>query len=157
MLIKLKISTIILLLFLIAITNLGFSSACKNEVVLDETELAFLNCINDARIENNLNPLSPNNRLMEFAKSRCEDMVARSYFSHYTPEGKRPKYYLPIGEILGRAKPSSFGTPERFLDAWLNSQSHKEVILNPNYKNIGIGIIDDNGIKIVTIIFSSRR
>jgi len=154
MLNKLKISTIIFLLFLIIIANLGFSSACKNEVVLDETELAFLNLINDARIKNNLNPLSPNTGLMEFAKSRCEDMVARNYFSHYTPEGKRPKHYLPIGEILGRAKPISCGTPENFLNAWLDSQSHREVILNPNYKKIGIATADDNNTRIVTIIFS---
>ncbi|GAG62175.1 unnamed protein product [marine sediment metagenome] len=152
MLTKLKISTIIFLSFLIAITNLGFFSACKNEVVLDETELAFLNLINDTRIENNLNSLMPGQKLMDTAKSRCEDMMARNYFSHYTPEGKRPRY----AEILGRAKPISYGTPENFLDAWSNSQSHKEVILNPNYKKIGIAIVDNNNIRIVTIIFSKK-
>lgn len=150
MLIKLKISTIIFLSFLIAITNLGFFSACKNEVVLDETELAFLNLINDTRIENNLNPLMPSQKLMDIAKLRCEDMIARNYFSHYTPEGKRIKY----GEILGK---SNFeATPEMFLDTWLDSQSHKEVILNPNYKKIGIAIIDNNDIRIVTIILSRK-
>ena len=77
-------------------------------------------------------------------------MAARNYFSHWTPEGNRVKQ----GEILGRAKIVII--PERFIKAWLNSQIHKDVMLNPTYKNIGIGIIDDNGIRIVTIIFSSR-
>ena len=150
---KLKTIIVILAISVIALSGLGLTVTCKKEVVLNETELAFLNLINDARIENNLNLLSPDIKLMDLAKSRCSDMTARNYFSHYTPEGKRVKQ----GEILGRAKPFSYGTPENFLNAWLNSQTHKGVILNPIYKNIGIGIIDDNGIRIVTIIFSSRR
>jgi len=146
---KLKI-IIIILISLIAITGLVFSCACKKEVVLNETELTFLNLVNDVRIENNLNPLTPSQKLMDIAKSRCTDMAARNYFSHWTPEDKRVRQ----GEILGRAKIVII--PERFIKAWLNSQIHKDVMLNPTYKNIGIGIIDDNGIRIVTIIFSSR-
>jgi len=148
---KLKTITVIFLISLIAITGLVFSCACKKEVALNKTELAFLNLINDVRVENNLNPLTADQKLMDLAKSRCTDMAARNYFSHWTPEGKRVRQ----GEILGRAKIVII--PERFINAWLNSQSHKGVILNPTYKNIGIGIIDDNGIRIVTIIFSSRK
>ena len=148
---KLKTIIVILVISVIALSSLGLTVTCKNEVVLNETELAFLNLINDARAENNLNPLIADQKLMDIAGSRCNDMVVRNYFSHYTPEGKRIRY----AEILGRSNCKA--TPEMFLNAWLNSQSHKGVILNPIYKNIGIGIIDDNGIRIVTIIFSSRR
>ena len=146
---KLKI-IIIILISLIAIISLVFSCACKKEVVLNKTELAFLNLVNDARIQNNLNPLTPSQKLMDIAKSRCTDMAARNYFSHWTPEGNRVKQ----GEILGRSN-IDIGV-EKYIKAWLQSPIHKEVILNPKYKNIGIGIIDDNGIRIVTIIFSSR-
>jgi len=150
---KLKTIIVILIISVIALSSLGLTVTCKKEVVLNETELAFLNLVNDVRVENNLKPLTTDKKLMNLAEARCSDMVARNYFSHYTSECKRIK----CGEILGRAKPFSFGTPEKFLNAWLNSQSHRGVILNPIYKNIGIGIIDNNGIRIVTIIFSSRR
>jgi len=146
-----KLKTIIIILIsLIAVTSLVFSCACKKEVVLNETELTFLNLVNDARIENNLNPLTPSQKLMDIAGSRCSDMATRNYFSHWTLEGKRVKQ----GEILGRSN-IDIGV-EKYIKAWLQSPIHKEVILNPKYKNIGIGIIDDNRIRIVTIIFSSR-
>ena len=147
---KLKTIIVILVISVIALSSLGLTVTCKKEVILNETELAFLNLVNDARIENNLNPLIADQKLMELAGSRCNDMTARNYFSHYTPEGKRVR----CGEILGRSNCKA--TPEMFLGAWLNSQPHNKVILNPIYKNIGIGIIDNNGIRIVTIIFSSR-
>ena len=148
---KLKTIIVILVISVIALSGLGLTVTCKNEVVLNETELAFLNLVNNARVENNFNPLTTDQKLMDMARSRYNDMVARNYFSHYTPEGNRVK----CGEILGRSNLKA--TPEMFLGAWLNSQSHRGVILNPIYKNIGIGIIDNNGIRIVTIIFSSRR
>jgi len=148
---KLKTIIVILVISIIALSSLGLTVTCKKEVVLNEDEIAFLNLVNDVRVENNLNPLTANQKLTDMAKSRCSDMIARNYFSHYTPEGNRVK----CGEILGRGNCKA--TPEMFLGAWLNSQTHKGVILNPIYKNIGIGIIDNNGIRIVTIIFSSRR
>ena len=148
---KLKTIIVILIISVIALSSLGLTVTCKKEVVLNETELAFLNLINDTRLQNNLNPLLPDIKLMDIARSRCGDMAARNYFSHYTPEGNRVR----CGEILGRGNCKA--TPEMFLGAWLNSQPHNEVILNPIYKKIGISIIDNNGIRIVTIIFSSRK
>ena len=151
---KLKINIITILISLIAVTSLVFSCACNKEVVLNETELAFLNLINDVRIENNLNPLIPNQKLMDLAVSRCSEILERNYLPlnllHYTVEGKRVKY----GEILGRS--NFIAIPEEFLNAWLNSQTHKEVILNPIYKKIGIGIIDNGDSRIIVILFSSR-
>lgn len=134
------------------------SCGCIRVVILNDFEKSTLDLINQVRIENNLDAVIINYKLADLAEYRCNDMVSRNYFSHYDPEGKRPKYHSPIGEILGRAKPASFGTPERFLNAWLNSQSHKEVILNSKYRKIGITIVDNNdtNTRIVTIVFSSK-
>lgn len=145
---KIKITIVFLLLALFM--SLGFT--CR-PVDLDEAEVAFLRCVNIARVENNLALLLPSQELTTFAEERCSDMVARNYFSHYTPEGNRPEF-RPIGEILGRASPASLGTAENFLEAWLDSQSHNEVILNPAYRRIGISIIDSGDTRIVVVIFS---
>ena len=147
---KIKIFLTIFTISIIAFSSFGFTTNCKKEVILNETESAFLNLINEARIQNNLNPLTANQKLMDISRSRCSDMVARNYFSHYTPGGNRVKQ----GEILGRG--DSEITSEMFLNAWLNSQPHREVMLGSRYKKIGIGVIDNNGTRIVTIIFSSR-
>lgn len=142
---KIKITIVLLLLALFA--GLGFT---YRPVDLDDMERVFLSYINEARMQNNLAALLPSQLLTDVARLRCNDMVSRGYFSHYMPEGRRVKY----GEVLGRASPASLGTAENFLEAWLNSQSHNEVILNPAYRKVGIDIVDSDDTKIVTIIFS---
>lgn len=147
---EMKIKIIIIFLLLTLFVNFGF---IYRPLILDETEIAFINCINELRIQNNLDPFLPNCRLIYIARSRNRDMIKRNYFSHYPPEGRR-NYGFNLSEILGRAKPIEYGTPENFLDAWLASKSHKEVILRSDYKRIGIAVIDYNNLRLVTIIFS---
>jgi len=146
---RIKITIVFLLLALFM--SLGFTY--YRPVDLDDIERVFLSYINEARMQNGLGALLPSQELTTFAEERCDDMVTRNYFSHYTPEGDRPEF-RPIGEILGRASPPSLGTAENFLEAWLDSQSHREVILDQAYRRIGIAIVDSDDTRIVTIIFS---
>lgn len=147
---KLKKVTILFLISILTVISLIGSCACQKEVVLTETETTFINLINEARIQNNLNPLVPSQNLMDLAKSRSGDMIARNYFSHYSPEGNR----VGCGENLAECNLDI--TPEMILNAWLNSPTHRDNILYPIYKNIGIGIAGNNDTRIVTILFSSR-
>lgn len=89
---------------------------------------------------------SPN--LVPVARSHAKDMWERSYFSHYSPEGKDVgdrlnevgvKYSF-AGENLALAP--TVGTAHTGL---MNSQGHRENILEPRFKRIGIGVID-NGV-----------
>ena len=90
-------------------------------------------------------------------------MLDRGYFSHYTPEGKNIThilkqnnvYYKNFGELIGRASPVKYGKPEVFIQAWLNSPDHKNALLKSYYTDIGIGIVDVDDCRIVTIIFIS--
>ena len=88
-------------------------------------------------------------------------MVVRNYFSHYTPDGTNIKHifsqygvrYSNFGENLANATPAGYGSPSGFLNAWLNSPSHRGNMLRGCYRMIGVGVIDGGGRRVVTTIF----
>jgi len=130
-------------------------------VNLNNVESQILSLINTVRVQNGLNPLVPNQMLTDIARTRSMDMQNRNYFSHYTPEGKNifnilkesGVIYVNAGENLGQASPISWGTPEAFMNAWMNSPTHKANILRSAYGKIGIGVIDSGNRRVVTTIF----
>jgi uncharacterized protein YkwD len=132
-------------------------------VNLSELEAAVLYLINTIRVSNGLGALQANQVLINIAKSRCNDMIANSYFSHYTPNGQNifnilrenGVAYLNAGENLGNSSPPSHGTPEAFANAWMASPSHKANILRSVYKKIGIGVVDGGGRRVVTTVFTN--
>jgi len=149
--------------------NLGWG--CSNNVarepliVVDLTSLEtqILNLINNIRVSNGLGVLQPNQILTDIARSRCSDMINRSYFSHYTPDGKNifnilkenGVSYVNAGENLGKSTPASSGTPEAFANAWMASPTHKANIVRSVYSKIGIGVVDGGGRRVVATVFTN--
>jgi len=130
---------------------------------LNDIETTILYLINNIRAANGLNALQANQVLTDIARSRCNDMLARSYFSHYTPDGlnifnvlqQNGVSYINGGENLGQSSPASLGTPQAFMDAWMASPTHKANILRPVYNKIGIGIGESGGKRIVATVFTN--
>ena len=128
---------------------------------LNEFEAAVLYLINTIRVSNGLGALEPNQILTDIARSRCNDMIANSYFSHYTPDGRNifnifsenGVSYVNAGENLGQSSPASSGTPEAFANAWMASPTHKANILRSVYSKIGIGVVDGEGRRVVATVF----
>ena len=128
---------------------------------LNEFEAAVLYLINTIRVSNGLGALEPNQMLTDIARSRCNDMIVNSYFSHYTPDGRNifnilrenGVSHVNAGENLGQSSPASSGTPEAFADAWMASPTHKANILRSVYSKIGIGIVDGGGRRVVATVF----
>jgi hypothetical protein len=99
---------------------------------------------NQSREENKLPDLAYNLKLEAAAQSKADDMLAKGYFAHETPDGKTPwdfiiaqKYnYLAAGENLA----IDFVQAEDVNDAWMHSPGHRANILNKNFEEIGVGI-----------------
>ncbi len=99
---------------------------------------------NQSREENNIPDLTYNLKLEAAAQSKADDMLAKGYFAHETPDGKTPwdfiiaqKYsYLAAGENLA----IDFVQAEDVNDAWMHSPGHRANILNKNFEEIGVGI-----------------
>ncbi len=101
---------------------------------------------NASRAEYGLSSVYADDALTLAAQAKAEDMIKNQYFSHISPGGSTPwdfmanqKYnYIIAGENLAL----NFYSAEGVRKAWMNSAGHKSNILNPDFKNIGIGIAE---------------
>lgn len=97
---------------------------------------------NDVRAADALGTLTVNLLLQKAAELKAEDMAARGYFSHNTPDGRTPWTFLQeVGyryQAAGENLAVNFTDSSDVTRAWMNSPSHRANILNGNYTEIGI-------------------
>ena len=99
--------------------------------------------INMLREKESLPPLTINLLLEGSAQLKADNMAKENYWAHTTPNGDKPWIlfremgynYIKAGENLARG----FEIAEKVVEAWFNSPGHKELMLDPKYKEIGIG------------------
>lgn len=154
--------------------------AAPNEKINAIAQL-ILRGINRERARHNLPALTFDARLAEIAQARSNDMIRRAYFSHEDPERGsaafqdliRSKQYefAFAGENIAEVKnqgtlvPSAltvyakFGASEladQFVTGWIQSQEHRDNILNPHFAKTGIALgVSVDGTRIVaTQIFA---
>ncbi len=103
---------------------------------------------NQARIsvDPTLAPLEKNSILTVSAQKKVEDMITKNYFEHENPEGYNVEYfvnsagyqYISIAENLASG---DFMSVQELIDAWMNSPGHRENILRPEMKDLGVAIV----------------
>ena len=101
---------------------------------------------NAQRTANGLNALSENSILDNAALAKGNDMLAKGYWAHFAPDGTSPwSFFLSFGykyKYAGENLARDFPDAASAVTAWMNSPSHRENILNPNYQEIGIGVVE---------------
>jgi hypothetical protein len=114
----------------------AFSSAITTENIISLT--------NESRSEFSLSALTENSLLDKAAQTKADDMLAKGYFSHNTPDGKTPWDFIVAAGydyvMAGENLAINFTEAESVETAWMNSPGHKANILNKDYQEIGIGI-----------------
>ena len=135
---------------LVSPSVLGFASNITPERVLEVT--------NQKRAENGLSSLTLNSKLSEAAQRKAGDMFAFNYWAHISPSGRSPwsffqevgYKYLYAGENLAR----DFMNSDSVIDAWMNSPLHRDNLLNPNYKEIGLSVVNGtlNGVETTLVV-----
>lgn len=94
------------------------------------------------RADEGLHGLTVNPLLQQAAQLKANDMAAKGYFAHNSPDGKSPWYWF--GEAgytfsyAGENLAVFFGDSEDVERAWMNSPGHRANILNSNFSEIGI-------------------
>lgn len=99
---------------------------------------------NEERGDKGLGSLKASALLSQAAQLKANDMAAKSYYAHVSPDGTIPPAWLnkvgytyqAMGENLVIDRTSS----EQVVSAWMGSEAHRENILNPQFTEIGIGI-----------------
>lgn len=110
-----------------------------------EYEMEVIRLVNEIRLENGLKALEYDWELARVAEYKSRDMSSKGYFSHTSPTYGSPFQmiksfglrYRSAGENIAMG----YKTPNAVVKAWMNSQGHRENILNSSYTHIGIGYI----------------
>lgn len=105
-----------------------------------------VNLTNQRRAQAGLSALSLNQTLSGAAYTKGRDMIDKDYWAHVAPDGTQPwKFFSQFGykyRYAGENLARDFSNANDAVNAWMNSPTHRENILNPKYKEIGIGITE---------------
>lgn len=140
-------------------TQASSSNESTNSITREEAEIVELT--NRKRRKRGLKLLKINMQLMCLARKQSASMARNNQLSH-TVNGKslalrikKSGYpYRHVGENVARSK----RLPPHVVRMWMKSQGHRVNILNPHFREIGIGIAKaKNGDKYFTQIYGTPR
>lgn len=110
----------------------------------DITERQLLDSTNQLRADNGLPALALNQKLHSGAHAKANDMIARDYWDHLTPDGKQPwTFFANAGykySAAGENLAYGFRSGSEVVTAWEHSQTHRANLLG-NFKEVGFGIV----------------
>jgi uncharacterized protein YkwD len=101
---------------------------------------------NEERRNNGGTALKEDVRLDAAAEKKAQDILDKQYFEHVSAEGHGPDYfvssagydYIIIGENLALG---NFLSDQDLVGAWMNSPGHRENILRPQFREIGVAVV----------------
>jgi uncharacterized protein YkwD len=110
---------------------------------------AVLDAVNTERRKARARPLALDSRLDEAAERHAQDMLARGYFAHESPEGKTVRQrakaagydWHAVGENIALGQLSV----EQVMDAWMKSPEHRRNILDRDFVHMGLGLAIGEG------------
>lgn len=116
----------------------------RKQVPPTQLEKEMLGLVNQARKASKQKPLAWNGGLAEVARLHSRDMLKKNYFAHEDPQGRTVAYrvsragipYLLVGENLAYAPDLAIAHK-----GLMRSPGHRENILRPAFREVGIGII----------------
>lgn len=101
---------------------------------------------NKEREANNIADLTMNDLLSQAANLKAQDMFEAQYWAHTSPSGVQPwKWFGDVGyqySYAGENLAKNYPTTQATVDAWMDSETHRENILNPHYTEVGFAIVD---------------
>ena len=154
----------------------------KPEIRIPDLERQVHESVNLQRRANDRQPLEWDETLVNLARAHSEDMTKRGYFKHVNPEGETPMNRLQqagynkcrlVGENIYQNNLYSRAITEKkrttydwnsmetitatTLKGWMDSDSHRENILQNDYTREGVGVAIGSDDKVyITQIFCAE-
>ena len=133
---------LILLKVLVLVLPIALPSSSLYSSAITAQNIADLT--NQTRVNLGIEKLTASAKLAKAATEKAQDMLAKQYFAHTSPEGRTPwdwlkkvgYDYLYSGENLA----VHYTTAEDVQGGWLASPSHRANIVNSRYTEIGVGV-----------------
>jgi len=132
------------------------------DVTPDMSPEAHLKAANTLRKEHNAPPLELSPALNQSAQEKCDDMVADDYYDHVNPTTGKHGYTFAMDSLkldgnfaenlsqvyrsrTAKADSDALFTIDEVFRAWMNSDSHREALLDPDYTLTGFAICGGKG------------
>jgi hypothetical protein len=147
---SLQYKVVLAIALVLLTTRIGLNSLFSGNFSIiasasDITTGNLTNAVNRERTQRNIPGLAYNSKLAVAADSKARDMIARKYFAHVDPDGHYiwdkivANGYYPY-TILGENLAIDFGDTEGLVAAWIDSPTHRANLLNPSFKDQGMGV-----------------
>lgn len=115
----------------------------------DDAAIKLFELCNQARVDAGVEPLLLDKNICKVAYTRCNEQISSLIKGHTRPNGE--KFYTAFYEHGFRYK--SYGEnivivrsvtqlqDKKALELWMNSDSHRENLLNPKWRYSGISVL----------------
>jgi uncharacterized protein YkwD len=123
--------------------HIGLYPAPDNSFIESYERISFY-LINSIRVRLNISRLQYDINMAAIAASHSQDMIDHNYFDHIDSEKKRVGDRITsagfqwsyCGENIAKDSSSAVYAHENYM----NSETHRNVILNGNYRFVGVGV-----------------
>ncbi|MCG7573658.1 CAP domain-containing protein [Phaeobacter sp. CNT1-3] len=120
-------------------TSAPIEPAAQQQV---QSGIAFENALNAARGQRGLRPVQSDTSLTRAALAHAQDMSARTYFSHVSPEGGTPMDRVRGAGGCRAAVAENIATGQaddmRVFQGWMGSPGHHRNMMGPHYTRYGM-------------------
>ncbi|MBN2344299.1 MAG: CAP domain-containing protein [Deltaproteobacteria bacterium] len=129
----------------------------NDDAVSDPRETMTL-LINRIRRNMGLHPLVRDVRLDEVAQSHCRDMAASESFGHFSQSSGMLADRLKAKQLYPRLTAENIAQSSSLMRVHHNlmqSPSHKIKLLTPEFTHLGLGVVEHDGVTVVTQVFAA--
>lgn len=141
-----KLAIIVYTFILIFVNSFGGLLGLSKVEASSITPQSIIKLTNQERAASGLNTLNVDSRLSAAALAKANNMLEEQYWDHFGPNGETPWQfiraqgynYIYAGENLAKG----FQTAEGVHEAWMASPTHAANIMSPNYKDIGVAVVE---------------
>lgn len=113
--------------------------------VLQESGQKIIELTNQLRQKVGVAPLVESQALDQAAYAKAQDMLLQQYFAHVGPDKKSLVDWLFAFDydymVAGENLALGFAAPEDVVEAWSLSKTHYANLIDPDFSQIGIGVI----------------
>lgn len=157
---------IIAIVFVVVGLQFGYNGAKTGNVLGVESNITITSLFNQTNVyrqENGVSKLNLNDKLDKAAYLKAQDMFAKQYWAHDSPEGVQPwSWFAQVGynyDEAGENLAKNFSTTNGVMTAWIDSPTHKANIVKSSYKDVGFavvsGILDKKPATLVVALYGS--
>lgn len=131
----------------------------ENVSGLSANEMEVVRLVNIERQKAGLSNFRASSELSNVARAKSKDMAVNNYFSHTSPTYGSPfemmKSFGISYKTAGENIAKGYSSAAAVVRGWMNSQGHRDNILNPSFNTIGVGAYSGNGSTYWTQMFTN--